>query len=260
MIDLKNTETKLITLNSEAFDVDQFYQNINQPEVCIGFINFDQAMLDNLFINAGFTKMEKAADCHYFKIDSGIIFVIYIELRVSNFVIREKYWLIHSEATLDSVKSFTQKSFCYGTFTDFESDSEIFDYKLYPETMDRPFYVSYCVRSAYAQPKLLRVDIALKYGNDKFVIYSIFDQADKHIQISYDTYTKDCNYVYASFLEFINEKLVKLEICTPTNKSNTSIVSHMDDINIDTITLHNYHLFWETLSPEQVTLIEMLIV
>lgn len=260
MIDLKNTETKLITLNSEAFDVDQFYQNINQPEVCIGFINFDQAMLDNLFINAGFTKMEKAADCHYFKIDSGIIFVIYIELRVSNFVIREKYWLIHSDATLDSVKSFTQKSFCDGTFKDFHSDSDIFDYKLYPESMDTPFYVSYCVRSAYAQPKLLRVDIALKYGNDKFVIYSIFDQADKHIQIAYDTYTKDCNYVYASFLEFINEKLVKLEIFTPTNKSNTSIVSHMDEINIDTITLHNYHLFWETLSPEQVILIEMLIV
>jgi hypothetical protein len=127
MIDLKNTEMKLITLNSEAFDVDQFHQNINQPEACIGFINFDQAMLNNLFINAGFTKMEKAADCHYFKIDGGIIFVIYIELTVSNFVIREKYWLIHSEATLDSVQSFTQKSFCYGTFTDFESDSEIFD-------------------------------------------------------------------------------------------------------------------------------------
>lgn len=74
------------------------------------------------------------------------------------------------------------------------------------------------------------------------------------------THTQKIAIIFMQAFEFINEKLVKLEICTPTNKSNTSIVSRMDEMNIDTITLDNYHLFWETLSPEQVILIEMLIV
>lgn len=251
---------KLITLNSEAFNVDEFHTYIYQPEVCLAFINFDYFMLDNLFINADFTKMDNAENFYYFKIDNNFLFIIHIESIAANFVIREKYWLIHSEKTLAAVQSFTHQSFCDARFTNFHSDKDSFNYQLYPESMDKPFYVNYLVRSAYAQPKLLRVDLALKYGSDQFVIYSIFDQVDKHIQIAYDTYTNDCNYIYANFIEFKDEKLVNLDIVNPQNQKNISMLNYIDEFNPNGITLDSYHLFWEKYTHEQLTLIQMLMV
>lgn len=259
MINLKDIEIKLVTLNSEDFNVDEFHTRIYQSEVCIAFINFDHFMLDNLFINAGFTKMDSAENFHYLKIMGSFIFIINIELNLSNFVIRERYTLMNSEKNLWAVKSFTHMTFNDGSFKDFHSDSDVFCYSLYPESLDIPFHVDYLVRSAYAQPKLLRADLAFKYGNDKFMIASLFDINDKHIQIAYDTYKKNCNYIYADFIEFRDETLISLEIVNPRNQKKMSMLD-IDEFNPHSITLDNYHLFWEHYTHEQLTLIEMLMV
>ena len=260
MINLKDTEIKLVSLNSEDFNVDEFHTHIYQSEVCMAFINFDNLMLDNLFINAGFTKMESADNFHYFKIMGSFIFIIHIELDVSNFVINEKYVLMNSEKNLGAVKSFTPTTFNDGLFKDFHSDSNVFEYNLYPESLDIPFYAGYLVRSAYDQPKLIRADLAFKYGNDKFMIASLFDRNDKYIKIAYDTYTTNCNYIYADFIEFRNETLISLDIVNPINQKKISILNYIDEFNPDNITLDNYHLFWEKYTPDQLTLLEMLII
>lgn len=260
MIDLKNIEMNLITVDSENFNVNEFYKYIDKVEVCMAFMNFDKFMLDDLFINAGFTKIKGAESPHYFKIMDSFIFVIDIEPSAANFVMREKYFLNYSERNLSLVKAFIHKTFNDGNFTDFHSDSELYDYKLYPESLDMPFYVNYLVRSAYAVPKLLRVDLGLKYGNDKFMIASIFDRDDECIQISYDTYTRDCNYMYAEFIQFVNENVTDLKIYTPHNQKTISITHCLDDCDIDLITLDNYHLFWEKLTSEQILLFEMSVV
>lgn len=260
MINLKDIEIKLVTLNSEDFNVNSFHTYIYQSEVCLAFINFDNFMLDNLFINAGFIKMDNAVNSHYFKIMGSFIFIIHIELNVLNFVINERFVLMNSEKNLLAVKSFTNTRYDDGSFKDFHSDSDVFEYSLYPETLDIPFHVDYLVRSAYAEPKLLRVDLAFKYGNDKFMIASLFDKSDKYIQIAYDTYKNNCNYIYADFIEFRNETLVGLDIVNHQNKKKMSMLSYIDEFNPNNLTLDNYHLFWEQYTPEQLTLIEMLMV
>lgn len=117
MIELKNIEMNLITLDSENFNVNEFYKYIDKVEVCMAFINFDNCMLDNLFINAGFTKIKRAESPHYFKIMDSFIFVIELQSSAANFVMREKYFLNYSERNLSLVKSFIHKTFNDGNFT-----------------------------------------------------------------------------------------------------------------------------------------------
>lgn len=259
MIDLRNTEMKLVTVDINTFDANEFVSHVYEPEVCVAFIKYSYEMLDNVFKNAGFSKIKTAATPHYFQILGSYIFIVYLESSVDNFVMREKYYLYNSSENLKAVESFSNKQAYNGSFKDFHSDNEVFNYKLYPESSDMPFYVNYLVRSAYETPKLLRLDLGFKYGQDKFMFGSIFDRADKRIEIQYDTYTPNCQYMYAEFIQFINDELVDLTIFNPKNQKKMSMMNIRDEFDAH-ITLDNYHLFWERYTAEQLILIEMLMV
>lgn len=259
MIDLKNTEMKLVTVDINTFDAKEFVSHVYEPEVCVAFIGYTYKMLDNVFKNAGFSKMQTADTPHYFQVLGAYILVIYLESSVDNFVMREKYYLHNSSENLNAVESYSNKQAYNGSFKDFHSDNEVFNYKLYPESSDMPFYVNYLVRSAYEKPKLLRLDLGFKYGQDKFMFSSIFDREDKRIQIQYDTYTANSQCLYAEFIQFINNELVDLTILNPKNQKKMSMLNILNEFDTH-ITLDNYHLFWERYTPEQLKLIEMLMV
>lgn len=40
MIDLKTTEMKLINVDINTFDANEFVSHVYEPEVCVAFINF----------------------------------------------------------------------------------------------------------------------------------------------------------------------------------------------------------------------------
>jgi hypothetical protein len=257
MIDVKNKEIQLINIDTKTCSISEFNQYLATQAICLSFFNTTYTSLVEFLGFAGFKKMEQSKD-HYLKINDSFIFIIQVERYVDNFVLTQKCLINNTQQNLKFVLDIDPNSM--DSFKYCHSDAEYCNYTLYPTSVDIAFIENYLVRMAYQIPILIRVDLYFKQANDKFMIASIFEKTENRIQIAYDTYTKDCNYMYIDFIRFLDNELVDFSIFNPINRKSISILECQKDSNIQKITLDNYHLFWERLTSEEKSLVEMIVI
>lgn len=255
MIDIKNIEIQLVNIDIKTCSIFDFNQYLATQAICLSFLNTTYISLMEFLKSAGFNKIEQSKD-HYFKINDSFIFVIQVERYVDIFVLVQKFLINNTQQNLE----FVLKVGIYSldSFKHCDSDAERCGYNLYPTSLDIAFAEHYMVRTAYEKPVLIRVDLYFKYENDKFMIASLFDE--NRIQIAYDTYTKTCNYMYIDFIRFLDNKLIDLSVFNPITQKSMSILEYQDDLDTPKLTLDNYHLFWERLTCEEKSLLDMLFI
>lgn len=254
MMDLKNTDIHLMFVDIET-EKETLYRYLRTPATTVCFESQRSELFYDLLIKSGFQQFKNLTKL-YFQIFGELILII----NVYDQNVKEKYWIKTTESNIE----FIQKADLNyeSSFQSYYSDASQ-QYNLYPESVDVPFFENFQIRHTgnlvLDKPILTRVDVGFKYAPDQYVIASLFEKYKKNVHICYDDYNDESKKIYPDFIEFEGNQLSVVQML---NRKTSKKISLLEENMFDStqITLANFHLFWERMTPEEKTLLDILLI
>jgi len=222
-----------------------------------GYFNkFNDISISAYLANYGFTNISTSTKSMYFIIVNEGLLVIQIETIFPFDVkaVKSKYWLINNPKNINYLENLKHND-----------NDDLFvhlcnahknELKIYAISSDRPVYEYFVIMNRNGM-NLARVDLHFNYQEGNLMVTSIFNKKGNFIQIHYDDYKKNTNALFSDFIEFAGNQFVVARLLNRKKNLEFDLMSNSDIVDTKSITLDNFHLFWERLTPEQITLIEM---
>lgn len=242
---------KLVIMDSVSPDAEEFTHYMKTPATTVFFSNCTSDGLDTLLNASGFEQVKHMTLFYFKRVDNFILII-----KIESGHIKEKYFVHYTEENLSYIRE--TKGYD-NSFESFHNDEKR-NYTLYPEGVEKPFFEHFVVRENYGNPILTRTDVGFKYINNRFLIASLYEKHKKQINICYDDYSKDPECVLADFIGFNGKEVIDLKLLNTKNGKKISLLDHKDVFNVSDVTIENFHLFWERYTPEQTTLLAMLLI
>lgn len=248
MMDLENTSIDLVSVN---FNVDAITlcQILQKPATTIIMDQNDTVSFDIFLKKNGFTLI-KHLNIFYFKPLGSLILII----KVENNYIQKKYWIHNTHENINFIQN--PKYSDNNSFQSLYSDQEQ-NYNLYPEGINKPFYESFAVEKVDI-PYLERVEIIFKYDMAKYLMVDLYQKNESHIVVYYDDFSRSFEGIHPICIEFKSGELIELEVAHMKYNKVLSMFEHKDIFKINDLTIKNFHFFFDRLSKEEKTLLEML--
>lgn len=254
MMDLENTDIHLLFVDIET-EKETLCRYLSTPATTVCFESHRSELFYDLLIKSGFQQFKNLTKL-YFQVFGELILII----NVYETNVKEKYWIKNTESNLE----FVQKADLNyeSSFQSYYSDASQ-QYNLYPEAVDVPFFEHFEIRQTgnlvLNKPSLIRVDIGFKYAPDQFIIASLFKNDKNTVHICYDDYNDNSKKTYPDFIEFEGNQLSVVQML---NRATSKKISLLEEKMFDStqITLSNFHLFWERMTPEEKTLLDILLI
>lgn len=249
MLDIKNIEPTLILVRDDM-SYAEFMGYLKTVGTSLFFYKFTQLDVYNFLNSKGFKDVSSSVKTLYYTVVDSYILVISFE----GLNIKEKFWVQLSERNLNYMETYgkTHDDFFASCSNDYQSS-----YELYNETMDRPYCEYFVIIHDIADQPLRRIDLFFKYENSQYMNISIFRKKGGYIHIFYDNYDIVADYFFSDFIEFFSGTMRVARLLHKKNCKSIDILADSGVIDTTQLTLDNFHLFWQRLTPEQILLLEM---
>lgn len=252
MLDIKNVEPTLIFVTSETSH-DDFIRHLKTIGTTVFFNNFTQGSLRDYFHLNGFKNVSSSVKVLYYAVVDETILVINLDGQI----LKEKYWVKMSDKNIEYVENYGKDHDDF--FVSFSNEYKT-DYDLYDITTEIPFCEYFVVimnDDNTAKIPLRRVDIFFKYKINQYMNVSIFNRKGGFVQIGYENPEPNGDYYFSDFMEFGAGRLLVARIINRHRRINIDIIPDSEIVDVNDISIDNFHLFWEKLTPEQLVLLEM---
>lgn len=249
MMNFEGTEIRLISVDMDI-NSDTFCCHLRTPATTVVFESDNSNSLDDLLQQSGFERFKHLGKIYFQPFDELILIIKTYDNHV-----KEKYWIKNTESNINFIH---KADLNYGSsFQSYYSDAAQ-QYNLYPESIEVPFFENFQIRNVDTSI-LTRVDVGFKYAPNQYVIASIFEKYKKTIHICYDDYNDESKKIYPDFIEFEGNQLSVVQML---NRATNNKISLLEENIFDSthINLTNFHLFWERLTPQEKTLLDILLI
>jgi hypothetical protein len=252
MLYIKNVEPTLVFVTA-ATSHEQLIGYIKTVGTTVFFNNFTQGTLrDYLHIN-GFKNVSSSVKVLYYAVVDKTILVIHLDGQV----LKEKYWVKLSDENLEYVDTYGKENddFFMSFSTEHMSNNDVYEI-----TTDVPFCEYFVVimnSDSTSKFPLRRVDLYFKHKTNQYLSVSIFNKKNGFVQIQYENPEPNGDYYFSDFMEFGAGRLLVARIINRHRRINIDITPDSEIVDVNDISIDNFHLFWEKLTPEQLVLLEM---
>lgn len=249
MLDIKNIEPDILFV-TKSIPTDIFMAALTTIGSTVYFYE-DESIIKDILLFHGFKDISSTLRTIHYKVTNGKILLIHIE----DFYVRDKYWIQLTDKNINYIEN---------NLKEYDDPLDSLDcinegiYQLYDTTLEIPFNEMFDVAHIIDEKiKINKIELSFKYEKDKMMSIRIFHRKGSYIHISYINYVDKFDYLYSDFIEFVAGRMNVARLINKTKKINLDITSDSDIVDVATLTLDNFHLFWKNFTPEQKLLVEM---
>lgn len=249
MLDIKNIEPDVLFV-TKSIPTDIFMNALTTVGTTVYFYE-DESVIKDILLFHGFKDISSKFRTIHYKVTNEKILIIHIE----DSYISDKFWIQLTDKNIDYIENSLGK---------YDDPLESLDcinesiYQLYDITLETPFNEMFDVTHIIDEKiKINKIVLSFKYEKDKMMSVRIFHRKGSYVHISYTNYVDKFDHLFSDFIEFVAGRMNVARLINKTKKINLDITQDSDIIDVTTITLDNFHLFWNKFTPEQKLLVEM---
>lgn len=249
MLDIKNIEPDILFV-TKSIPTNIFMTALTTIGTTVYFHEDEYAIKDILLFHE-FKDISSTLRTIHYKVTNEKILIIHIE----DFYIRDKFWIQLTDKNLDYIEN---------NFREQDDPLESLDcinddiYQFYETTLDTPFNEMFDISSTINDKiKINKVVLSFKYEKREVMSVSIFHRKGSYVHIVYLNYVDKFDHLHSDFIEFVAGRMNVARLINRTKKINLDISQDSDIIDVSSLTLDNFHLFWNNFTPEQKLLVEM---
>jgi hypothetical protein len=247
MLDIKNVEPAILFV-TENTPADAFFSALNTIGKTVYFSENKEVIKDFL-LTVGFTDISSSfRTIHYMVVNSTILLIF-----IDDFYIKEKFWLRLTDANIEYIENCEKSEdklleslyFVNHQWTSF-----------YDISLETPFNERFFIRKT-PEIKINNIGLSFQYEENKVMIAKIFHRKGSFLHINYLHPEEKNDYLFSDFIEFIEGNIKVARLLNLKRNIALDITSDSEIIDVASITLDNFHLFWNEFTPEQRLLVEM---
>lgn len=247
MFDIKNVEPAILFV-TENTPADVFFSALNTIGKTVYFKENKEIMKDFL-LTVGFTDISSSfRTIHYMVVGSTILLIF-----IDDFYVKEKFWLRLTDENIEYINNCerTQDKLLDSLY--FVNDQWA---SLYNISLETPFNERFFIRKT-PEIKINNIGLSFQYEENKVMIAKVFHRKGGFVHINYIHPEEINDYLFSDFIEFVEGNIKVARLLNLKRKIALDMTTDSDIIDVASITLDNFHLFWNVFTQEQKTLIEM---
>ena len=253
MLDIKNIEPKIL-IATKTTPTDIFMTALSTIGKTVYFYE-DESDIKDILLFHGFKDISSTFRTIHYMVTNSKILIINVE----DFYISDKYWVQLTDENLDHIENHFKETDDPLEFLDCINERH---YQLYDITLKTPFNEMFDVAPMVNEKfqeiiKINKIELSFKYEKDEMMSVRIFHRKGSYVHISYIDYGNKFDHLYSDFIEFVSGRMNVARLMNTTKKINFDITQDSDIIDVTSLNLDNFHLFWNHFTPEQKLLVEM---
>lgn len=249
MLDIKNVDPDVLFCREMTMDV--FFSAVNTIGKTVYFQEGEEFM-KNFLLKVGFTDISSSSQMiHYMVVNSSILIIHIDYVNIDDRYIKDKFWLRLTDENLKYIENSdkSEDKFLESLFVVNSKWNQ-----LYNISLEVPFNERFFIRKTQ---ELFYVGLSFQYEENKVMTAKIFQRKGGFVHINYLHPEDRDDSFFSDFIEFIEGNIKVARLLNLNRKIELDITSDSDIIDVASITLDNFHLFWNHFTPEQKLLVEM---
>lgn len=249
MLDIKNIEPDILFV-TKSIPTNIFMTALITIGTTVYFYE-DEYTIKDILLFHGFKDISSTLRTIHYMVTNGKILLIHID----DFYISNKFWIQLTDKNLEYIEN---------NFREQDDPLEVLDfindelYQLYETTLENPFNEMFDVSSRINDKiKINKIVLSFKYEKREIMSVRIFHRKGSYVHINYIDYMDRFDHLCSDFIEFVAGRMNVARLINRTKKINLDITQDSDIIDVTSLTLDNFHLFWNNFTPEQKLLVEM---
>lgn len=249
MLDIKNVDPDVLFFREITTDV--FFSAVNTIGKTVYFQEGEEFM-KKFLLKVGFTDISSSSQMiHYMVVNSSILIIHIDYVNIDDRYIKDKFWLRLTDENLKYIENSdkSEDKFLESLFVVNSKWNQ-----LYNISLEVPFNERFFIRKIQ---ELFYVGLSFQYEENKVMTAKIFQRKGGFVHINYLHPEDRDDSFFSDFIEFIEGNIKVARLLNLNRKIELDITSDSDIIDVASITLDNFHLFWNHFTPEQKLLVEM---
>lgn len=249
MLDIKNVEPDVLFFREMTTDV--FFSAMNTIGKTVYFQEGEEFM-KNFLLKVGFTDISSSSQMIHYMVVNSTILIIHIDyVNIDDRYIKDKFWLLLTDENLKYIENSdkSEDKFLESLFVVNNKWNQ-----LYNISLESPFNERFFIRK---NQELFYVGLSFQYEENKVMTAKIFHRKGGFVHINYQHQEDRDDSFFSYFIEFIEGNIKVARLLNLNRKVELDITPDSDIIDVASITLDNFHLFWNHFTPEQKLLVEM---
>lgn len=249
MLDIKNVDPDVLFCREMTMDV--FFSAVNTIGKTVYFQEGEEFM-KKFLLKVGFTDISSSSQMiHYMVVNSSILIIHIDYVNIDDRYIKDKFWLRLTDENLKYIENSdkSEDKFLESLFVVNSKWNQ-----LYNISLEVPFNERFFIRKTQ---ELFYVVLSFQYEENKVMTAKIFQRKGGFVHINYLHPEDRDDSFFSDFIEFIEGNIKVARLLNLNRKIELDITSDSDIIDVASITLDNFHLFWNHFTPEQKLLVEM---
>lgn len=249
MLDIKNVDPDVLFCREMTTDV--FFSAVNTIGKTVYFQEGEEFM-KNFLLKVGFTDISSSSQMiHYMVVNSSILIIHIDYVNIDDRYIKDKFWLRLTDENLKYIENSDKSEDKFLESLFFVNNKWN---QLYNISLESPFNERFFIRKTQ---ELFYVGLSFQYEENKVMTAKIFHRKGGFVHINYIQPEERDDSFFSDFIEFIEGNVKVARLLNLNRKIELDITSDSDIIDVASITLDNFHLFWNHFTPEQKLLVEM---
>jgi hypothetical protein len=249
MLDIKNVEPDVLFFRDMTTDV--FFSAMNTIGETVYFQEGEE-FIKNFLLKVGFTDISSSSQMIHYMVINSTILIIHIDyVNIDDRYIKDKFWLRLTDENLKYIENYNKSEDKLLESLFFVNNKWN---QLYNISLEAPFNERFFIRKTQ---ELFNVGLSFQYEENKVMTAKIFHRKGGFVHINYLHPEERDDSFFSDFIEFIEGNIKVARLLNLNRKIELDITPDSDILDVASITLDNFHLFWNHFTPEQKLLVEM---